>query len=229
MKKRRQAPPARILRPRHWTGAAELVATVGDKYRVDFDSTQVDPILGPIFVGPRGIRGPDGFEARPGLTESALYDLVSRLNAGLPVSREARGIGKKPKYAGRPARWAEILLNVPETRALLLEAKASGGKLSPDFVRGLMTYHDDKGGPDFRKVFPLPTAEPAPAKHVGNSRIENRQIKRQLDAERVAAETRRIELAEDEERKLVDAVGRQLARILEIERTNWRATKKAKR
>jgi hypothetical protein len=187
--------PARIL-------ARE--AKPGDKYRVAIGGREVvDPILSrrkdgtvkPLLTDMvYGIEGPDGFEARPGLTKTAVDDLVARLNEGLPVSKEKRGIGKKPKRAEEPARWAEILLSVPETRAQLLDAKARGSKLSPAFVRELMTFHSVAGddgrplfGGDGHPGFPLPTDE-------------------------------------DAKRKLTHAVGKQLARVLELETVNWRDT-----
>jgi hypothetical protein len=233
MAAKRTPPPARALRSQYPTGTAELAATAGDQYRVVVEGPEiVDPILGKLMDASRmvrGIRGPDGkFDARPGMTESAVYDEVARLNASLPVTKESQGIGRKPRYATEAVRWAEILLNVPETRAKLLDMKARNSKLSPDAVRGLMAYHDDRGGPDIREVFPLPTAAPAPPQPVDNARIENLRVKKQRDAERAAMEAQRVEKAQDHERKLIDAVGKQLSRVLGIERTNWRGTKKTK-
>lgn len=164
--KRKPKPPRAIQPPPYGpgsrSGAEELAVTAGDLYRVAVEGPEiVDPILGKLIDASRmvrGIRGPDGkFDARPGMTESAMYDEVARLNAGLPVSKESQGIGRRPHYATEAVRWVEILLSVPETRTKLLAAR--GGKLSTDEVRGLMTYHDDKGGPDIRKVFPLPTVK----------------------------------------------------------------------
>jgi hypothetical protein len=77
-----------------------------------------------------GILGPDGsFDARPGMTESQVYDEVAQLNAGLDPSKIkiSQGKGRKPGRATEAVRWVEILLNVPETRARLLAAKAEGG------------------------------------------------------------------------------------------------------
>src|ERR1700729_580848 len=132
--KGRASPPARVLRPRYPTGAAELAATAGDAYRVDVGGpTFVDPILGELMDGSqmvRGIRGPDGiFDARPGMTESQVYDEVARLNARIFVHPRSQGIGRKPRTAPLAARWVEILMNVPETHARLLAAKAAGIKL----------------------------------------------------------------------------------------------------
>jgi hypothetical protein len=222
----RKKPPARILRPPYETGTAERDATAGDKYHVDFGATHVDPIVGRLFGGPRGIRGPDGeFDARPGMTETQLYDEVARLNAGLPVSPVSQGIGRKPRRATEAARWVEILLNVPETRAQLLEAKASGAKLSPAFVRELMTFEH------VVPAFPLPTeierkTQEGLRSEATAARLKSGNAYHELSAQKVADLRRSREQAEGAERKLIDAVGRQLARVLEMKRSNWETKKR---
>jgi hypothetical protein len=243
-KRKPQAP--RAIPPRYPTGAAELAATAGDKYRVECDGPViVDPILGPLIDGSqmmRGIRGPDGrFDARPGMTESQVYDEVAQLNAGLVPSKISQGIGRKPRYATEAVRWVEILLNVPETREKLLAAR--GGKLSADEVRGLMAYHDDRGGPDIRKAFPLPTAaerkrQAAMRPPISNARPQTKQALRQIEQlaeQQEAARQHEMEGAEEAERKLIEAVSKQLERYHGIgrkdgsRRNDWRTTKKAKR
>jgi hypothetical protein len=225
--------------------APKLAAAAGDAYRMDADGpTFVDPILGELMGGSQmmpGIRGPDGrFEARPGMTKIQLYDEVVRLNAGLPVSPVSQGKGRKVREAPEAVRWVEILFNVPETREKLLAAK--GGKLSTDEVRALMTYHDDKGGPDFRKVFQLPTAEArkrqvAAKPPISNARPETKQGLRQIEQlaqQQAAIRQREMEVAEEAEQNLVEAVSKHLERYHGIgrkdgsRRNDWRTTKRAK-
>jgi hypothetical protein len=218
MAAKRKPKPPRIIPPKHPTGAAELAATAGDKYRAVIDGVQW------------GIRERDTgqFDARPGMTEGQVRDEVARLNKGLHVSPESQGIGKRPREAAGGAWWAQFLEDVDETRAVLERWKAEGRKLSPADVKYLMTYRDEHV--DLRQyewLRPrLPTLVPPPPSPVRNIRVENLRAKRQIAAEHSDAEARRIKKAEDDERKLIEAVGKQLCRVWGLGRTNWRATRK---
>ena len=194
-RKKQKPAPLRIMREDFPAMRAEKPAEKPKergRYFVDYEGPKGADgrILGPqMMQGIRDRENPDQFDARPGMTDSQIFDEVARLNAGAPVSKVSQGIGRKLRPATEAARWVEVLWNVPETRARLQSAIDTGAKLSPEEVRELMMFQgiegvqsfDKKGRPVGHPGFPLPGT------------IED-------------------------ERKLLDAVSRQLERVLGIKR-----------
>jgi hypothetical protein len=185
---RRKAPP-RGLPPQYKTRAAELAATEADRYFVDYDGPRdADGFLGFDMV--HGIRDRETgrFDRRPGMTKSALYAEVARLNAGLPVSARSQGIGRKPRPTSPAARWVEFLMEFGPTRAELNDAQTEGRKLSREDVRELMTYHN----------------------------AETRVDLRRFSVEKLGLQ--KLPTDPEEEQRLLDSVSQQLARVLGIRR-----------
>jgi hypothetical protein len=189
---KRKAPPTRAIPRGYPTRATERAADAGKRYAVHRDGPRdANGHLGFDMVHGILDRETGQFDTRPGMTRSQVYAEVVRLNAGLPVSRESQGIGRKPRVVPEAALWVEFLMDVDGTQAQLEGAVAEGRKLSRDDVRELMlsTYCDIETGEPFHK-FPslqLPTAENA-------------------------------------QRKLIDAVWKQLERALGLRREMSRGT-----
>jgi hypothetical protein len=228
MSKRKPTQP-RILRQQFKTGAAETAAYAGKLFDVDYDGPKdVDG----HYIGSqlqRGIRSPDGsFDPRPAATESAVYDEVARLNAGLPVSK--KGIRRTPKKAEPAAQWVEIFLNVPWKRAFLQECVRTDRALSLEDIRELRTTNWDGQGatevPEWLTTLGAPAMPPRPALMDERPTIENRDA-RQLYMD----ECKAVERAQA---KLDEAISKQLARVMGIPRKEsgrrnaWRDTKKPK-
>jgi hypothetical protein len=186
---RRKAPP-RGLPPRHPTRMAELTATLGHRYFVDYDGPRdEDGFLGFDMV--HGIRDRETgrFDSRPGMTRSALYAEVAQLNAGLPVSAVAQGIGRKPRLLSPAVRWVEFLIDFEPTRAELNGALAEGRKLSMEYVRELMTYRNARTHVDLGRF---------PVEKLGLQKLPARES--------------------DKEQRLLESVAKQLERVLGIGR-----------
>ncbi len=234
--KPRQSRP-RGLSPQFVTGAAEREATADQRYVVDSDS---EP---PCYVIID--RETNTSERCPWTARSEVYERVAQLNrTGGPTRKENQSWGRLNKSTRQPAvkskdptqhtpaEWVEILMNVRETRAVLQDAIGTGRKLSPEDVQELMMFRCVPGIPASGHLgFPLPTAverrrqaKAAHAQPVSNARHETRQALRELERrahEQAATNKRALDIAEDAERKLIDAVSRQLFLKLGIERTNW--------
>jgi hypothetical protein len=152
-------------------------------------------------MGIRQRRDPEYFDARPGMSKSALYAEVARLNAGLPVEPKSQGIGRRTAVLKAPARWVEFLLDFDETRAVLRDALHTGRKLSLNDVHGLMTHRNSATGVDLTKY-----------KWLG------------------APNTVTFESLTPEQRRLIMAVAKQLQRVLGERlvdtRNDWRAIKR---
>jgi hypothetical protein len=223
-KKKPQKPaPLRIMRkdfPTSRPRTAELKATAADRWFVDYDGPKGPDglIIGSQMMhGIRDRKNSDQFDARPGMTDSQLRDEVARLNTGAAVSPVSQGKGRKPRYATEAARWVEVLWNVPETRARLRAAIDSGAKLSPEDVRELMAFRCVEGLPSFDEKgfpvghypgFPLPTITERNRQRAAKTRPGSEENKK------------RRAVAEADERKLLNAVSRQLERVLGIKRTD---------
>jgi hypothetical protein len=219
-KKKPQKPaPPRVMRKDFYpTRAAELKATAGDRWFVDYDGPKdaYGRIIGPQMMHGIRDRNTGHFDARPGMTDSQVFDEVTRLNAGAIVSPVSQGIGRKRRPATEAARWVEILWNVPETRTGLQAAIDSGAMLSPEELRELMIFRceglppfvDDKGRPVGHPGFPLPTITERERQRASKTRPDPEENKK------------RRAVAEADERKLLDAVSKQLERVLKIGRTD---------
>lgn len=188
MSRRKTLP--RALPPRFKTRAAGLAATASDRYFVDHDGPRdANGHLGFDMVHGIRDRETERFDARPGMSRSALYDEVAQLNAGAVVSAKKQGIGRSTRIAPTPAsRWAEFLMDFDGTRAILREAIAEERKLSLAEIRRLMTYRDEESGIDLAKV-----------------------SLRKLGLLELPTDP-------DEEQRLLDSVSQQLARVLGIGR-----------
>ncbi len=193
----RKKPPPRKLPPVHETGAAALAATAGDAF-----AAQAGEYKG---VGCWGIheRATDTFHPRPGMTKSQAYEAAAKANAGVPLTKLARGKNPPAKRKAGPlsaAQWVELLMVARETRATLQAAQDEGRKLSSADVRELMTYHERlPGAPrDGAEWLYLPTT-------VARRHVESvgRNAKLVADAGR-------------EERTLIDSVAKQLNRALGV-------------
>lgn len=205
MKKKRAPLQPRAIPPQYPTLNAELADTQHfPRFYVGFH-----PQLPPHTNGPRGIRdreNPDYFDARPSMMPSALYDIVARLNAGESESAISRGKARKPRLQPNTpaARWVEFLLAVKETRSILQEWIETKRPVSLNDVRWLLTYRNPETGLDFTR--PVASSEflrspPATA----------------------------YECLPPEYKRLVNAVAKQLQRVLDIRldiRNDRRAAKK---
>jgi hypothetical protein len=181
---------------------------------------------------------------------SEVYDRVAQLNRpGGPTRGENQSWGRLNKATRQPAvkskagaqrtaaEWVELLMNVTETRMILQAAIDNGRKLSPDDVRDLMMFRCVPGiGDDGHLSFPLPTAierrrqtESARAQPSSNARHETRQAIREVQLRAQAqSDIRRaaLDAAAESERKLMDAVSRQILLKLGIGRTNWKTLRR---
>lgn len=222
---------------------------VADRYYVDVEGTKDNSGLDIPGTSRYGIRDSvtKVFDPRPTFTRSEVHHEVEQLNGRAPpASNASRGKLLSPMRRVKsdhpsqlsPLEWVELLMRVTETQAVLQEAKVSRRKLSPKDVRVLMT-HEALFASEWLQ---LPTAahqarvaagkwKPPPRKAM----IENLRARRTVEA-REAQQLQILrckqrtagEEAEDAERVLIDAVSQQLKRVLGIERTNWRASKKVR-
>src|SRR5689334_1990617 len=124
-----------------------------------------------------------------------------------------------------------------ETSPRLRHAQSSGHSLSFAEVRELMTLHERILGapPNGIEWLRLPTAISLPPLPRSNARPQNLKAAKQLATQRARAEQQRIAEVVDQERRLIEAVSKQLERTLGIprkesgRRNNWRGKKKATR
>lgn len=174
-------------------------------------------------------------DLRPGMTESRVYAEVAQLNAGLPVSSESQGIGRKqpqPKAAQAltAAGWVELLMKRPETAPVLKDARDNGRRLSTAAVRELMTFHERLAPPRGVEWLRLPTTLLTHQQDKSAARIEIIPLRKQREAEIAATERHRRSEAQAAEKRLIAAVAKQLNRVVGIQQKDGRnAARSAKR
>ena len=215
---KRKPPPARALPPQYPTGSAEHAATANDRYIVDISHKyDVDK---PVSIQPAPYwvihdRVTGTRDARKGMTKSAVYDEVRRLNAGLPVSSVSQGKGRKPKIITPAVEWVEVLMGIPWKRAFLQHCMDAGTKLSLEDIRELRTTNwDSEGGgmmPQWLAELGAPPLPSLPAiTPTAKSQAQRKQAIARYNAECAAIEP--------QQKKLDEAISKQLSRILGIKR-----------
>jgi hypothetical protein len=132
--KARKPAPVRAIAQRYPTGSAESAATAGNRYTVAIEGPKDSNGILIFDTAQHGIRDrekPGHYDARPGMTRSALEAEVARLNAGLPVSPVSQGKCGKPRPLPPAARWAEFLSAFDETREFLQAAIRRARDVTP--------------------------------------------------------------------------------------------------